>query len=59
MNGKLPDAVAVSNAEQARVAVRFLQAEGADFEYRDIYFLSREIFESDGGQHFEKAGMPW
>ena len=29
--GKLPDAVAVSNAEQARLAVRFLQAEGADF----------------------------
>jgi len=29
--GKLPDAVAVSNAEQARIAVRFLQAEGADF----------------------------
>ena len=29
--GKLPDAVAVSNAEQARMAVRFLQAEGADF----------------------------
>ena len=31
MNGKLPDAIAVSNAEQARLAVRFLQAEGADF----------------------------
>jgi Amidohydrolase family len=29
--GKLPDAIAVSNAEQARLAVRFLQAEGADF----------------------------
>src|ERR1019366_2419004 len=29
--GKLPDAVAVSSAEQARLAVRFLQAEGADF----------------------------
>ncbi len=31
MTGKLPDSVAVSNAEQARLAVRFLQAEGADF----------------------------
>ncbi len=29
--GKLPDAIAVSNAEQAKIAVRFLQAEGADF----------------------------
>ena len=29
--GKLSDAIAVSNAEQARIAVRFLQAEGADF----------------------------
>jgi hypothetical protein len=29
--GKLPDAVAVSNAVQARAAVRFLQEEGADF----------------------------
>lgn len=31
MTGRLPDAVAVSNAEQARAAVRALQAEGADF----------------------------
>ena len=31
MTGKLPDAIAVSNAEEARLAVRFLQAEGADF----------------------------
>jgi len=31
MTGSSPDAVAVSNAEQARVAVRALQAEGADF----------------------------
>ena len=31
----------------------------ADFEHRDIYFLSREIFECNGRQHFEKAGMPW
>jgi len=31
MTGKLPDSVAVSNPEQARAAVRFLQAEGADF----------------------------
>src|ERR1700682_3947051 len=31
----------------------------ADLEHRNIYFLSREVFKSDGGQHFEKAGMPW
>jgi len=31
MGGSLPDAFAVSNAEQARVAVRTLQARGADF----------------------------
>ena len=31
ITGKPPDAVAVSNAEQARLAVRCLQAEGADF----------------------------
>jgi len=29
--GTFPDALAVSNAEQARIAVRILQAEGADF----------------------------
>jgi len=31
MTGNLPDAVAVANAEQARAAVRALQADGADF----------------------------
>ena len=31
MTVKQPDSFAVSNAEQARVAVRFLKAEGADF----------------------------
>ena len=31
----------------------------ADFEHSDSHFLSREIFESHGRQHFEKAGMPW
>jgi len=31
MTGSLPDAVAVANAEQARAAVRALQADGADF----------------------------
>ena len=31
MTGHLPDAVAVANAEQARAAVRALQADGADF----------------------------